>query len=338
MKKRLVILNPTCLEVLESHQQRLSRLPVEIVARPEFQILRESQIRDILADASGVILPSNLRERPSEQEMREAKNLEVISIAASGYDWLDVEAATRLGILVTYAPIPVGAEVVADLTWGLILSAARQIPYFDSQCRLGNYRRGMGVSVWRKTLGIVGLGNIGKAVARRAAGFEMKILAAEPSPDADFVHRHGIERVSLEELLERSDFVSLHVRLNPQTTGMIGRRELARMKKTAYLINAARLKLVDEAALTEAVMSGLIAGIAMDDPLSDKESPLLRLPSVITTPHMGNRAIEGVDAVFDCTVDNAVQVLQGQRPAYVVNPDVFEIPGERKRFQIRNAP
>jgi phosphoglycerate dehydrogenase-like enzyme len=181
--------------------------------------------------------------------------------------------------------------------------------------RNGPYERGVGVSLWGKTLGIVGLGNIGKAVARRArGGFDMKILATTPRPDAALARRHEIEIVPLDELLRRSDFVSLHVRLNGSTTGMIGARELALMKPSAFLINTARQELVDEAAMTDAVVSGRIAGAAVDDPPRDKASPLLRLPNFVCTPHLGNRAVEGMVAVFRSAVAQAVTVIRGGRP------------------------
>ena len=146
----------------------------------------------------------------------------------------------------------------------------------------------------------------------------------EPDPDHAFVREHGIAVVPLERLLAESDFVTLHVRLDPQTEGMIGRREIDAMKPSAFLINTARARLVDEQALTEAIVAGRIAGAGLDDPPADRQSPLLGLPNVVFTPHLGNRAIEGVHAVFRCAVDNALAVLAGERPAFVVNPEVYE--------------
>ena len=154
----------------------------------------------------------------------------------------------------------------------------------------------------------------------------MRVLATEPAPDKVFVARHRIELVALDELLRQSDFVSLHVRLDSQTRNMIGARELELMKPTAFLVNAARLELVDQEALIEAVLSHRIAGAALDDPPSRPDSPLLGLPNVVFTPHLGNRAIEGVHAVFRCALDNALAVLMGRRPEYVVNPEVYDKP------------
>jgi D-3-phosphoglycerate dehydrogenase len=255
--------------------------------------------------------------------MRRHSGLKVLSIAASGYDWLDVEAATQNGIVVTNAPVQEGVEVVADMTWALLLATARQIPHYHQRICAGNHERGMGVAVWQKTLGIVGLGQIGRAVAKRATGFDMRVLAVEPQPDLGFTAKHGIELVSLEKLLRESDFVSLHVRLEAGTRGMIGARELALMKPTAFLINAARQQLVDETALTDAILHGRLAGAGLDDPPLRADTPLRDHPGVVFAPHHGNRATEGVHAVFRCAVDNALAVLTGRRPEGVVNPAVY---------------
>ncbi len=321
-----MILNPTCLDVLDEHRDYLDSRDVSWTADAAFRSLRPDQVDDVLAGAEALILPASLRYLPLAEHMERHTSLRVLSIAASGFDWLDVEAATRCGIVVTYAPVREGVEVVADMTWGLMLAVARQIPHHDRQIRNGRYDRGMGVSVWGKTLGIVGLGRIGRAVARRAAAFEMQVLATEPNPDKEFVRKYGIELVSLDDLLRRADFVSLHVRLDAQTRNMIGSRELALMKPTAYLINTARVELVDDEALTAAVTDGRIAGAALDDPPVRPDSPLLKLPNAIFTPHLGNRAIEGVNAVFRAAIDNALAVLEGRRPELVVNPEVYNGP------------
>ena len=325
-KPRLVILNPTCLEVLAAHRARLDRLSLDWRAEAGFCSLQESDVDSALQGADALILPAAIRDLPRAEQMRRHSSLKVLSIAASGYDWLDVEAATQNGIVVTNAPVREGVEVVADMTWGLMLAVARQIPHYHQRICAGNYERGMGVAAWGKTLGIVGLGQIGRAVARRAAGFELRLLATEPQPDLAFVAKHGIQIVPLETLLQESDFVSLHVRLDAGRRGMIGAAQLRLMKPTAILINAARQQLVDEAALAEAILSGHLAGAGLDDPPAQPDTPLRNLPNVVFAPHHGNRAIEGVHAVFRCAIDNAVAVLAGRRPEWVVNPSVFSKP------------
>jgi len=323
-KPRLVILNPTCLEVLEAHRAHLDRSGVEWVAEPRFMSLRAEDADAVLAGANALILPSSIRALPTAEQMQRNSSLKVLSIAASGYDWLDVEAATACGIVVTFAPIRGGIEVVADMTFGLMLAVARQIPHYHHEICAGRYGRGMGVSLWGKTLGIVGLGRIGQAVARRTVGFDMRILAVEPAPDAAFVGKFGVQVVDLQTLLRESDFVSLHVRLDQQTEGMIGAKELALMKPSAIIVNAARQQLIDENALANAILEGRLAGAGLDDPPKRLDSPLCGLPNVVFAPHHGNRAIEGVHAVFRCAIDNALAVLAGRRPELVVNPKVYE--------------
>lgn len=323
-KPRLLVLNGTCLDVAQAHPEVLRSDEIDIVADASFRNLTSDRLDSALAGAHGLVLPASVT--LSAQHMKSVKTLQVLSIAASGYEWLDISAATRCGIAVTNAPVQEGAEVVADLAFGLLLAVARQIPHHDHALKSGGNERGMGACVWGKTLGIVGLGNIGKAVARRARGFDMRVLAATPRPDTEFIRAYSIDPVLLEELLRQSDFVSLHARLNPQTRGMIGKRELGWMKPTAYLINTARQPLVDEEALTEAILSRRIAGAALDDPPQQKDSPLLKLPNFVCTPHLGNRALEGCLAVFQCALENARAVFQGKRPRHLLNPEVYEGP------------
>jgi phosphoglycerate dehydrogenase-like enzyme len=323
-KPCLLILSKTCLTVLDTHREWLATQDVEVVTSlAQCQISLE-QFEEEATGAHAYILPASVPILPAH--MAANSTLQVLSIAASGYEWLDIEAATRCGIVVTNAPAREGVEVVADATWGLILAVARQIPDHHQRASTGHYQRSMGVSVWGKTLGIVGLGNIGKAVARRARGFDMPVLATTRNPDMSFVRQQGIELVALEELLRNADFVSLHLRLTPETSGIIGARELGWLKPSAYLINTARHQLVDEMALTEALLAGHIAGAAVDERPQDRESPLRELPNFVRTPHIGNYAVEGARAVCRCALENALAVMQGRRPDYVLNPQVYAGP------------
>ncbi|MFQ5626322.1 MAG: 2-hydroxyacid dehydrogenase, partial [Methyloligellaceae bacterium] len=310
------------LGVIDVHRAWADDQQIELIGDPSLKNLSDKQIGLLFAGVHAVILPAPFCFE--DRHMAGAETLQVVSIAASGYEWMDIEAATRHGIVVTHAPVREGAEVVADLTWGLILGAARRIPYHDRAVRNGEYARTMGTGVFNKTLGIVGLGNIGKAVVRRAIGFGMQILATDPKPDKEFVRQYSVKLVTLTQLLAQSDFVSLHVRLSAQTEGMIGSRELALMKRQAYLINTARGGLVNEAALYSALTSGQLAGAAMDDVPSKKDVPLLKCDDFICTPHLGNFATEGVNAVFRCALENALAVVQGRRPRAVLNPEVYD--------------
>jgi len=164
-----------------------------IGAGPGFRALGENDVDAALQDAEALILPAAIRDLPRAEHMRRHSSLKVLSLAASGYDWLNIAAATENGIAVTNAPVKEGVEGVADMTWALLLAVTRQIPHFHQRICAGIYERGMGVAAWGRTLGIVGLGQIGRAVARRAAGFEMRVLATEPQPDLEFVAEHGIQ-------------------------------------------------------------------------------------------------------------------------------------------------
>jgi len=318
---RFLVLNPSSLDLIQIQRPWLEALGVELLGDASFKQLQAQQLDGLLENVQAVIGPGVVSVQA--RHMAAHPELQVISLASSGYESEDLAAATRYGIVVCNAPLRSLAEVVADHTWALLLSVARQIPHHHQQLQAGNRQRGMGAAVWGKTLGIVGLGNVGRAVARRAVGFEMCVLASDPAPDQAFARQYGIQLVSLEELLQRADFVSLHVRLGPATERLIGARELGLMKPTAYLINTARQQLVDEVALTRAILSGGIAGAALDDPPQLPDSPLLRLPNVVFTPHIGNRVQESVEQVCRMAYQNAIDVLRGRRPASVVNPEVY---------------
>jgi phosphoglycerate dehydrogenase-like enzyme len=324
---RFLILNGSCLDRLEVHRPWLEQQAVEIVGHPSFKKLTMDQLDGLLPGVHAVIGPAAAAVQLLPRHMEMTPTLQVISLASSGYEWVDRDAATRYGIVVSFAATRSLSEMVADHTWGMMLAAARQIPYHHMQLQAGNRQRGLGSALWGKTLGVIGLGRIGRCVARRAIGFEMKVIACEINPNRAYMREQDIELVSLDELLRRSDFVSIHVRLEPSTYHMIGARELALMKPTAYFVNTARQQLVDEAALAQAILDGRIAGAAIDDPPELPDSPLLHLPNVVCTPHIGNRVTESVDAVCEYAYQAALEVLRGDRqPELLRNPEVYQGP------------
>lgn len=322
-----LVINGSSLDLMDAHIEWLHQLGVDVVASSDFKRMSQDRFEHAVARADVVIGPAAATVRLTPELMAAQPRLKAISLASSGYEWVDIEAATRLGIVVTFANTPSLSEVVADHTWGMLLAAARQIPHHHQRLQAGDATRGMGAMVWGKTLGIVGLGNIGRRVARRATGFGMTVIAAETKPDFEYMREHNIELVPLYDLMRRSDFVSIHARLNPETYHLIGAPEIALMQKTAYLINTARQKIVDEAALTQAIVEGRVAGAAIDDPPEDAASPLLDHPNVVFTPHIGNRVPESNDSVCRCAYLNALDVLEGRRPdpRYLLNPDVYAV-------------
>jgi phosphoglycerate dehydrogenase-like enzyme len=320
----LLVLNPTCLDVIDQQRSWIESQGVELLAEQSYRTATSQQLLDLLKQSDAVILPTAIRNFPFQEQMSQSPRLLTCAIAASGFEWLDIDAATRCGIVVSFAPGGMGAEVVAEMALGLMLAVARQIPIHHQQVCRDDNSRGMGTSLSGKTIGIIGLGVIGKEFALRARGLKMRVVASDPTPDLRFATECGIEPLSLDDLLRVSDFVSLHVRLNEQTRNMIGPRELRLMKPSAYLINAARRELVDEEALVEAITQRRLAGAGLDDPPGLAGKQLCGLPNVVFTPHIGNRAIEGVNAVFRSAIESAIDVLRGRRPKYVVNPAVYE--------------
>jgi phosphoglycerate dehydrogenase-like enzyme len=251
--------------------------------------------------------------------------LKIVSRTGVGYDAIDVPAATARGILVTTTP-GVNRDAVADLALGLILCCARKLPENLAEVRRGAWIRHEGVDLAGKTLGIVGLGTIGKEVAARARGFRMRLLAYDVVQDARFAEAAGVVYVSLEELLRRSDFVSLHAFLDAQSRHLMNVERLAMMQPTAYLVNTARGGLVDTAALCDALREKRIAGAGLDvveeEPLP-AESPLRALETVYLTPHAAGATVDARLRSGSMAAENLIRGLAGQRPEGIVNPEVW---------------
>lgn len=321
-RPRLLVLNATCLDVVDAHREWIRNRGVDLVAEQGFRNASPEAAFRLLQDVDAVILPAP-GARGIGAWLPRLPRLRVCSIAASGYDWLDIEAATANGVVATYTTGGRGTEAVADLAWGLLISVARQIPFHDRSVCEGRNERRIGAPVYGQTLGIVGLGHIGKAMARRARGFNMRVLASARTPDAAFLRECPVEIVPVDQLVAESDFVSLHLRLDATTRGLFGAEMLARMKPGAFLINTARRELVDEPALAAAILGGRIAGAALDEAPGPDARALLGLPNVIFTAHLGNRERNGVNEVFQSAVENALAVLGGTRPQHVVNPAVY---------------
>jgi glyoxylate reductase len=244
---------------------------------------------------------------------------------------IEVETATARGIPVTVVS-PITTEATADLTFGLMLAVARHMVVGDRMVRAGRFpgaqsRHLLGLSVWGKTIGLIGGGGlIGKAVARRAQGFSMRVLYWTPRRKPASEEREaGLTYVPLDELLAQSDFVSLHSPLTPHTRHQIGARELRLMKKTAFLINTARGAIVDEAALIRALARKQIAGAGLDvfEHEPKVELALRKMPNVALTPHLGSGVVEVREAMANIVVDNIIAFMEGRRPPNCVNPEVL---------------
>lgn len=245
--------------------------------------------------------------------------LRVISRYGVGVDRVDLEAARRCAIPVTNTP-GANSTAVCELAFALMLCAARNVPQLHEAVTLGQWPRSEGIELAGKTLGIVGLGAIGKRLARRARAFEMEVMAYDPYFDQAFADANGVQNVDLDTLFQKSDVVSLHVPLNAQTQHMVDAQRIAEMRDGAIIINTARGGLIDEAAAAEAVRSGKLGGLGLDafaqEPLLD--SPLKGLPNVIFTPHTGAHTREAVAQMGLMSVQNAIAVINGDACRYRV--------------------
>ncbi|WXL24877.1 D-glycerate dehydrogenase [Ectopseudomonas mendocina] len=257
-----------------------------------------------------------------------APQLEVVSSVSVGVDNYDIEAFNRRGVMLTNTP-DVLTETTADTGFALILACARRVVELDGWIRAGHWKASIGPAhfgcdVQGKTLGIIGMGRVGEALARRAAaGFGMQVLYHSRNPRPEVEQRYGAGYRSLRALLAESDFVCLTVPLSAATENLIGAAELALMKPSAILVNIARGRVVDEAALVDALKHKRIRGAGLDvmvkEPLP-MDSPLLQLENLVLTPHIGSATEETREAMARCAVDNLLAALAGQRPANLVNP------------------
>jgi lactate dehydrogenase-like 2-hydroxyacid dehydrogenase len=300
---------------VESHAE-----DAPILERDLARILRDHRIEGLLVAGA----------RVSAQVVREAEQLRVVANAGVGYDHVDVAACSARGIPVTNTG-GVLEETTADLAFALLLAAARRVAEGDRFIRRGDWKQWTWSLLWgsdihHQTLGIYGFGHIGQAVARRARGFSMRILyhsrrRIDPATETEF----GAEYVSKETLLRESDFVSLHIPLTVETHHLIGKAELALMKPSAFLINTARGKVLDEGALSEALESGRLAGAGLD---VFEEEPrlhpsLLRLQNVVLTPHIGSGTAVTRLRMANLAAENLLAALAGRRPPNVVNPEIY---------------
>ena len=255
--------------------------------------------------------------------------LKVVANMAVGYDNIDLSAATAREVMATNTP-GVLTDATADHAWALLFSVARRIPESEKFLRAGKFKNWgpllfLGGDITGRTLGIIGAGRIGHAVAMKSRGFNMRVLYADEVPNPIIEQEIGARKASVEELLREADYVSVHVPLLPSTKHLINAQSLRLMKKTAYLINTSRGPVVDEAALAEALKNGVIAGAALDvfehEPLVHPE--LLKLDNIVLTPHTASATIETRSKMAMMAAENLIAGLAGQKPPNLVNEEVW---------------
>jgi D-3-phosphoglycerate dehydrogenase len=286
-------------------------------ARPD---LTRDQFLAALPDYDALIVRSQVK--VDAEAVAAGRRLVVVGRAGVGTDNIDLDAATRAGIAVVNAPTA-NTIAAAEHTMALILALARHVPGADASLRRGEWRRAdfMGTELSGKTLGIIGLGKIGLAVASRARALDMQLLGCDPFVTADAAAAMGIALVELDQLLPRADVVTLHVPLSATTRSMLGDARLALLKPSALVINVARGGLVDEAALAAALLAGRLGGAAVDvyEHEPPRDSPLLGAPNTVLTPHLGASTAEAQAKASIEVVEQVLAVLAGRPAAHMVN-------------------
>lgn len=258
--------------------------------------------------------------RISAHTIQSAVKLRIIARYGVGVDNIDLEVATAQRVIVTNA-VGANRHAVADYVFCLMLALARRVCYADRHLKQGEWQVIQGTDIWQKTLGVLGAGNIGRRVIQTAQGFDMNILVHDIRQDLSLIDQFQVKYVSLKELLENSDFVTIHLPRTPKTTGLIGAEEFRLMKPSSYLINTARGSIVDEQALFNALKKKQIAGAALDvftdEPLTT--SGLFTLNNMITTPHIASNTEGAMQQVDSICLDNVLRVLEGKNPLTPVN-------------------
>jgi phosphoglycerate dehydrogenase-like enzyme len=302
-----------------------------VIIPPKAGPLTEAELLPLLPGCDAV-MASMCKFTDAVLSSSEARQLKLISRWGVGYDAIDIPAATRNGIVVAYCPGMLN-EAVADYAFSLLCTLARQVHEGHATMRAGEWRPAWGHDIHGRTLGLLGCGRIGQAMARRAAGFGMRLIGHDIAPN-DEARRLGIGFVSLDELLAQSDFLSLHATLTAQNRGVIGEAQLRRMKPGAFLINTARGALIDEAALVRALTEKWIGGAALDafvtEPLP-REHPLRSAPNVLLTPHQASFSFETGTRISDAAASAIIELMNGRRPRWVVDEKVFASPACRAK-------
>jgi glyoxylate reductase len=303
----------------------------EVTIPPKWGPLGESELLEQLEGHDAVLCsPDAYGAKIFESE--EAKCLKIISRWGVGYDSIDVQAATSAGIPVAYTP-GVLDEAVADYAFALLLTLARRTYSVHQTMREGGWQPEWGVDIAGKTIGIIGCGRIGRAVAKRAKGFNMRLLGYDVMPHND-ARALGVDFVDLDNLLQESDFVSIHAALNDENREMIGAKAFQTMKPSAMLINTARGAHVNEKALAEALREGWISGAALDTYLTEplpKDHPFRSTPNLLLSPHQASSSRETGERVSMTAARAIVDLMEGRCPELLVNPDVIHQPQLRAK-------
>lgn len=317
MGKEVLVLSRKFREQADFAREFLEARGCTLAERSFDYPVTEETLVEIIKDVDGLITGL---EQITPRVFAAANRLKAVSAGGVGYDHINVEEANKRGIAVC---ICAGCNnySVSELVFGMMVGLARNIYPADRALRQGEWMRYLGYDLWGKTLGIVGLGRVGKAVALLGRAFGMRLLANDIEWDITFANEHGISYVPFERILDEADFITMHVPLTPQTHNMIDENAIGRMKRTAYLINAARGPVVKESALVDALTQRRIAGAALDvfEVEPHPNNPYIGLDNVILTPHIGGSTQEAFDRAFYLALVNVSNVINGLPPHCQVN-------------------
>jgi D-3-phosphoglycerate dehydrogenase len=299
----------------------------DLEVNPENRALTKEEIIDGIRGKDGLLC--HITDKIDEEVINSATDLKMIANCAVGFDNVDVEAATRRDLPVSNTP-GVLTDTTAELAWALLLSTARRVAEGDRFTRAGKYRGWdpmllHGLDLKGKTLGVLGAGRIGTAFALKSRGFDMKVIYTERRANEVLDRELGAEKLEMDELLERADFISIHLPLTPETHHIIGERELKLMRRNAILVNTSRGPIIDEKALAKALKKGWIGGAGLDvyENEPEVEPGLLKLDNVVLLPHLGSATEETRTKMAMMAAENLIAGLEGKIPPNCVNPELF---------------
>ena len=315
-------------KIPEPGLRKLKNFNAQLTINQDDRNLNHEELNNLASDADAVL--TMLADNIDADFLKSHPGLKIVANYAVGFNNVDIQAATNNNVVVTNTP-GVLTDTTADLAWSLLMAISRRVVEADKYTRAGKFKGWapellFGSDIYGKTLGIIGAGRIGQATARRAAGFDMKVLYHSRSQKEDFEKETGALKVSLDNLLKESDFVSLHVPLTDETHHMIDADDLKLMKNNTFLINTARGPVVNEKILARALQEKWIAGAALD---VFEEEPkvhpqLLDLDNVILTPHIGSATDQTRNKMAEMAAESIIAVLSGQKPENVVNSEIYE--------------
>lgn len=314
-----ILVTPTSMQKGKESKaiQKLKEFASELVYNPYGRPLTEDELIAILKDCDGFIAGLD---NITDKVLSECKNLKVVSRYGAGVDKVDLKAAKDYGIAVTNTP-GVNAVAVAELSFALILNLARRVSFLDKKTKDGEWVRSYGLELGGKTIGILGLGAIGKNVARYAQGFGMKVMAYDPYIDKEYAKENNITIASLDEIFVNADVISLHLPLTDETRNLINGDAINKMKDTTIVINTSRGGIIDKYAAYRALLENRLGGLGLDafEEEPPKRSQLFELDNVILTPHTGAHTGEAIDNMANLSVENLINVLSGKECKYIVN-------------------